>query len=220
MLENITYSRLLLSRCVIFDLDGTLCDTIGDIERSLVATFERCDFPVPNMSRLRVGPPLSDMIRNLVGQDIDKSFIDNLAASYREDYESSDYGVSPLYSGAFELLVRLKSAGKKLGIATLKREASTMRLVDCKEIRAFFDTIFCCDSRSRLYTKDQMLATIIDELDILPSDAIFLGDSANDIEAGQKNGIPTVAVLFGYGDPEDLIAAKPNYICENYTELI
>ncbi|MDR2642494.1 MAG: HAD family hydrolase [Planctomycetaceae bacterium] len=220
MCEVITYSRLDLCDSVIFDLDGTLCDTIGDIERSLVDTFSRCDYPLPDMKRLRVGPPLAVMIEELLGGNVDRTFVDKIAAEYRENYETSDYGISPLYCGVFELLLKLKSTGKKLAVATLKREASTLRLVKRREIAAFFDTIFCCDTSGKMYTKDQMLAEIISQLNINPANTIFFGDSVSDIAAGKKNGIATIAVLFGYGDPTDLIASKPDYICNNYIDLL
>jgi phosphoglycolate phosphatase len=220
MCEVITYSCLLGFDCVVFDLDGTLCDTLCDIERSLSATFLRYDYPLPDMSRLRVGPPLSVMIDELLDGNIDRKFVERIAASYREHYELSDYAVSPLYCGVYELLLRLKSAGKRLAVATLKREVSTLRLIDRRGIAGFFDVIFCCDSGGKTYTKDQMLDEIIVQLNINPANTIFFGDSVSDINAGKKTGITTVAVLFGYGEPADLIATKPTYCCNNYTELI
>jgi phosphoglycolate phosphatase len=220
MCKVITYSRLELCDCVVFDLDGTLCDTVGDIKRSLADTFLRCDYPAPDMDRLRVGPPLATMIDELLGGNVEQSFVDKIAAAYREDYELSNYDISPLYNGAFELLLRLKSAGKKLAVATLKREASTLRLLQKRGIIKFFDAIYCCDTGGKMYSKDQMLFEITECLNVDLSKTIFFGDSTGDIIAGQKNSITTVAILFGYGNPKDLIAIKPDYICNNYTDLI
>ncbi|MDR1478202.1 MAG: HAD family hydrolase [Planctomycetaceae bacterium] len=217
MREVITYSQLELFECIIFDLDGTLCDTIGDIKRSLSDTFLCYDYPLPDMERLRVGPPLSVMIDELLGGNTDKAFIEKIAAEYRKYYEASEYEISPLYYGVFELLLNLKiAAGKKLAIATLKREASTLRLVDRRKIGKFFDKIFCCDTGGEMQSKDQMIAQIISQLNVVPNKTIIFGDSVSDITAGQKIGIKTVAVLFGYGTPEELIAANPDYICNNY----
>ncbi|MDR1290502.1 MAG: HAD hydrolase-like protein [Planctomycetaceae bacterium] len=220
MIEAITYSQLELFDCIVFDLDGTLCDTIGDIKRSLADTFLRCDCPMPDMGRLRVGPPLAVMIDELLGGNTDRAFVDKIAAEYREYYESSNYEVSPLYCGVFELILRLKSAGKKLAIATLKREVSTLRLIECRKMDKFFDRIFCCDTGGEMYSKDQMLAQITTQLNIAPANTIFFGDSVSDITAGQKIGVKTVAVLFGYGEPDALIAANPDHICNNYTDLL
>jgi phosphoglycolate phosphatase len=204
----------------VFDLDGTLCDTMGDIKRSLEDTFLRCDYPVPAMDRLRVGPPLATMIDELLGGNVDRNFVDKIAAAYREDYEISNYDISPLYNGAFELLLRLKSAGKKLAVATLKRETSTLRLLQKRGIIKFFDSIYCCDTGGKMYSKDQMIAEIIKQLNVDASNTIFFGDSVGDIEAGQKNKVKTVAILFGYGNPKDLIAVKPDYVCNDYIDLI
>jgi phosphoglycolate phosphatase len=121
MCKIITYSCLEGYDCVVFDLDGTICDTIGDIERSLSDTFLRYDYPLPDMNRLRVGPPLAVMIDELLGGNVDRDFVDKIAATYRKNYEASNYSSSPLYRGIFELLLKLKVAGKKLAIATLKR---------------------------------------------------------------------------------------------------
>ncbi|MDR1485772.1 MAG: HAD hydrolase-like protein [Planctomycetaceae bacterium] len=220
MCEIIRYAHLALCDCIIFDLDGTLCDTMGDIKRSLSATFSRYELPLPDMNDLRVGPPLSDMIGELWGGEVDNEFVDKIAAAYRENYESCDYSDSLLYSGVFELLLRLKKAGKKLALATLKREASTLRLLECRAITGFFDAIFCCDTNGKMYTKDQMLAEIITQLNINPAKTIFFGDSASDIIAGKKNGIVTVAALFGYGKKTDLLDAKPDYLCNNYSDAV
>jgi phosphoglycolate phosphatase len=101
----------------------------------------------------------------------------------------------------------------------LKREASTLRLLERHEITDFFDAIFCCDTGGKMYTKDQMLADITTQLNINPANTIFFGDSVSDMNAGKKTGIATVAVMFGYGEPNELIATKPEYICNQYSDL-
>ncbi len=219
-IQTINPERLMRSRCVVFDLDGTLCDTEEDIYTSFHNAVRECGLEITDASRLRIGPPLKEMIRFAVGEQVESDMIERISATFRRIYTECDFPTSPLYPGAWELLHRLRDAEIPLAVATLKREAPTRRLLEKKGILPFFRSVYSCDSGGEAWTKERMLVSILEEANAQATQTIFFGDSTGDIQSGRAIGTATVAVLYGYGDGSELLASKPDFICEDLTELI
>ncbi len=219
-IKKLDTERLLQSRCVVFDLDGTLCDTEEDIYASFHDAVRKCGLEITDASRLKIGPPLQEMIRSAVGEEVEPDMIERISATFRRIYTECDFPTSPLYPGALELLHRLQDAEIPLAVATLKREAPTRRLLEKKGVLPFFQSVYSCDSGGETWNKERMLETILEEADAPATHTIFFGDSTGDIQSGRATGIPTVAVLYGYGDGRELLASEPDFICEDLTELI
>ncbi len=218
-MEPITRNRLFQSQLIIFDLDGTLCETMGDIRLTFLESLRRRGLDPARGGPLTIGPPLESMMRSGMGPDAEQSEVEAVAAEFRTIYSECNFDASPFYPGIEMLLRHLSEAGKQLALATLKREQPTLRLMEKRGVLSLFTPLIGCDSRDRHWTKEQMIRAILDETKFDPAEAIFFGDSAGDIEAGRRHGVPTVACLYGYGDHKELLAAKPDYLCEQATTL-
>ena len=217
--QKIDSERLFRSRCVVFDLDGTLCDTEADILQAFQEAVQLSGLTVADGNALRIGPPLETMIRNAIGENVEPEMIQQIANTFRRIYKQSDFPNSPLYPGAWELVHQLKAAKIFLAVATLKREEPTKRLLEKREILSLFDATYSCDSGGESWTKERMLQTILTNANAAPHETLFFGDSTVDILAGRKVGIATVAVLFGYGGKQELFESQPDFYCENLTVL-
>lgn len=218
-IPKITGERLFASQTVIFDFDGTLCDSAGDIKKAFVDSTAVCGYDPATLREIPIGPPLAESLLAGLGRSIDDAALEKLVATYRECYNESDFLLSPLYPGALELLQRLKASGKRIALATNKNERGTRRILDLKGITPLFDSILCHDTGGEFQTKENMLLTILGETQTPKENALFFGDAVTDITAGRNVGLTTVAALYGYGNRDEVLAAKPDFICENIAEL-
>ena len=114
---------------------------------------------------------------------------------------------------------RLKNNGIHLSIATYKGIVSTRRLLAIKGIAELFDEILSINLNGEHWTKHRMLTNLLETTRTKPSEMFFFGDSVNDLQAGRDCGVKTVAALYGYEPPEELLKMQPDFVCENLTDL-
>ena len=215
---KITADLLFRAKSVVFDLDGTLVDSVLDVALAYCQTLQKFGFEPPPES-IYLGPPAETVVRMMIGQDADRTLVADIVNEFRRTYDMSDYPETTLYPGAAELLKRLKSKGIRLSLATYKGIVSTRRLLEVKGISALFDEVLSINLNGQRWTKYQMLAYIMEATQTLPTETFFFGDSVGDMEAGKDHGIATVAVLYGYEPGEQLLAAVPNFVCESLMDI-
>jgi phosphoglycolate phosphatase len=174
--------------------------------------------PPPEM--LRIGPPAEKMVSNMIGQDADSVLVADIVSEFRRCYDASSYPETKLYPGAEKMLKQLKNAGIRLSIATYKGTVSTQRLLEIKGIAEMFDEILSSNLNGERWTKQRMLSHIMEATQTQAAETFFFGDSVGDIQAGRDHGIATVAVLYGYELPENLIAAGADFVCHSFAELL
>ena len=216
----ITADVLFRASSVVFDLDGTLADTAYDVAMAYCEALPKFGFTPPPPETLHIGPPAETMVRGMIGQDADPTLVAEIVTEFRRYYDTSDYPATKLYPGAEELLKQLKSEGIRLSIATYKGSVSTRRLLEVKGIVELFDEILSINLNGERWNKHRMLSYIMETTQTQPEETFFFGDSVGDIEAGRDLDVATVAALYGYEPPENLLAAKPDYVCETLTPLL
>lgn len=219
-IPKITLNRLLEYRCIVFDFDGTLCDTILDIRKSFETAASICGLEPERLKPIPVGPPLGASLRAAVDGEIDDSLLERLKSEYRRAYDASDFSESPLFPGALELLTELRNCGKQIALATNKGEESTLRILNIKGITPLFDHVFCCDHGGEFWSKERMIRTILELSQCKADEGIFFGDARGDMVAGRNVGVATVAALYGYGESSELLETGPDFVCERLGQLI
>jgi len=203
----------------VFDLDGTLCDTQGDVFQIFREALVEKGFPPVDDEFIHIGPPLENMFAEVTGNRADEPIIAELTYGFRKRYDISDYPNSYLYPGAELLLQKLKARGVYLAIATYKRAPSTLHLLEVKGILPLFDITLSIDSEDRAWSKSEMLKRILAESNQPASHAIFFGDTVSDIRAAKEQGVASVAVMYGYGKPAELYNEIPDFYCESLLNL-
>jgi len=219
-IPQMTGERLFGFRTVVFDFDGTLCDSAGDIKKTFIDSAIACGYDASTLCEIPIGPSLAHVLRVGLGREIDDAAMNTLLAKYRKLYLSSNYSLSPLYPGVLELLQQLKASGKFIAMATNKGKRGTLRMIELKKITHLFDHVFCYDLGGEFWSKERMLHTILTETQTAPENAVFFGDATTDIAAGRNVDVPTVAALYGYGNIDELMAAGPDFVCSNIADLM
>ncbi len=191
---------------VLFDLDGTLSDPLDGIARSINYALVEYGFEAQPQSELAscVGPPLDQSFAALIGRD-DPDLILSLVTKYRERYLDVGYAENTLYPSVLDTLCALEAANVRMALCTSKPEPGTRLILKRFELNGFFRFISCGDLGVE---KWQQLAELRQN-NTVDEHAIMIGDRAVDIEAGQRNGLSSGAVTWGFGSELELKSAKP-----------
>ena len=191
-----------------FDLDGTLARTGEDIiaawKRSIADLGRVC----PRFDEVfTIGPTLEKVAYELF-DDASPELVAQLVARFRPNYDESGFPNTVPYPGVPEFLASLKAADAKLYIVTNKRHVPTQGIVRKFGWDVLFDGVWSYDSIHGVkYKKPELLAHLLQTLKIDPVDAVMVGDTKGDVDAGKANGVHTVGVTWGYGSREELAGA-------------
>lgn len=191
-----------------FDLDGTLARTGEDIIAAWKKSISDLGRECPRFDEVfKIGPTLEKVVYDLF-DDASPELVAQMVARFRPNYDESGFPNTAPYAGVPERLAALKAKGAKLYIVTNKRHTPTQRIVKKFGWDMLFDGVWSFDSFQGVkYKKPELLAHLLDSLSIAAEDAVMVGDTKGDIDAGRANGMRTVGVTWGYGTREELSGA-------------
>jgi pyrophosphatase PpaX len=203
---------------ILFDLDGTLIDSIELILNSARFAFEKLGRACPPDEEWLsgVGIPLFTMFRRYARDESDCSA---LIAAYREYQLANHDRLVRCYDEVVDTVADIRARGHEIGIVTSKSEALAIRGLAHVGLARYMDTIVGCDSCTRHKPDPEPVRIALHRLDALPQDAIFVGDSVHDVLAGNAAGVRTVAALWGPFRREDLEAGAPSAWLESISDL-
>ena len=203
---------------VLFDLDGTLIDSIELILNSARHAFRDRADNVPSDAEwlAGVGTPLATMFRQYVRDDAE---VEALIAKYREYQLANHDRLTRRYDMVIEVVDGLRAAGHPQAIVTSKTGWLARRGLDHVGLASHFDVIVGCDSCDRHKPDPQPVRKALERLGYAPHEAVFVGDSVHDMLAGNAAGVTTIAALWGPFSREDLIASAPNHFLDRMADL-
>mgnify|MGYP003576041919 CR=1 FL=1 len=203
---------------VLFDLDGTLIDSIELILRSMRHAFAARGARVPSDAEwlAGVGTPLPAMFAQFADGEAQ---VADLIASYREFQLAHHDLLVRGYDALEETLMVLREKGHPLGVVTSKSDWLARKGLEHVGVAHLFDTIVGCDSCTRHKPHPEPVLIALDRLGCAASRAVFVGDSVHDIEAGNAAGVVTVAALWGPFTREQLEPARPHRYVERLRDL-
>jgi len=208
---------------VLFDLDGTLLDTIPDLAGA--ANAMRQDLGMP--------PIAQDILATYVGKGMEQLVIRSLEhegtpasdelitrglARYLEHYRRLSGRYSRPYPGVVAGLQAFHATGLKLAVVTNKSEEFTPSLLQRNGLASFFEAVVCGDTCERKKPDPMPLFHACDLLGIRPEQALFIGDSINDALAAQAAGIPMLALPYGYNEGQPVQSLPVDAIVGSLTE--
>ena len=184
-------------KTVIFDFDGTICDTGEGILKSAKFALDYYNIKAPDYTELTyfIGPPLLVTFQEKFG--VDAAMADKLVKKYRERYTNKGLLESKLYDGIKELLAKLKAENIKLGIASSKPQYYIEALLDHYGVKSYFDVICGVTFSADCESKANIISRCLKELDASGNESIMVGDKKYDIDGAKANMIDSVGVLWG-----------------------
>lgn len=196
-------------KAAVFDLDGTLIDSIGDIADALNATLAARGLPALPQDRIKqmVGAGVPELVRRgLAAHGVEPGEIEPFVRELIALYSAQPAARTRLYDGGAELLASLAARGMKLGICTNKPQAITEQVLSELGIASYFEAVVGVRPDLPVKPDPAMLRTALDALGVAAPDAVMIGDSASDVGVARALGVPVIVVRSGYGQdaPQDL----------------
>jgi HAD superfamily hydrolase (TIGR01509 family) len=201
----------------LFDVDGTLVDSAADIcgaVQTVLAGTSRPDVPFPVL-RSYIGRHLIDMFQELFPTASSEQ-IEGWIQQYRCEYPARDHANTRVFPGVKETLAILP--GRK-STATTKGTPTTRLVLERFELLPYFDHVQGTDGFPHKPAPDVLLKSL-EVFGVAPADALFVGDSAADMEAGRRAGVRTCVVRYGYGDIDEMARFDPDYWIDDISELL
>ncbi|MBX9929016.1 MAG: HAD-IA family hydrolase [Gemmatimonadaceae bacterium] len=207
-----------MTRAVLFDLDGTLVDTIALIVEAMEFAYEgRPLRPTRAEWEALIGTPLDAMLRRWATDDVD---VEALRARYREYQWAHHDRLTRVYPGVVDTVRMLHARGLALGIVTSKIEPSARTSLRFVGIEECFTVVVGLDSTVKHKPDPEPVQFALAALGVAASEAVFVGDSTHDIAAGRAAGVRTIGVTWGPYTREVLAAAEPDAIIDAMPELL
>lgn len=188
---------------VVFDWDGTLCDSTGIIVRSIQAACADVGLPPPSASDAAyvIGMGLAAAMQH-VAPHLPAELYPELAERYRVNYVQHERNIE-LFPGVRELLAALRERGRRLAVATGKSRRGLTIALDQTQSAEFFDATRTADE-TEPKPHPRMLLELMTELGVTPERTLMIGDTSHDLRLAAAAGTPAVAVAYG-AHPLDLL---------------
>jgi pyrophosphatase PpaX len=202
----------------LFDLDGTLIDSIELILRSYRHTMRthRGLEPPDEVWMKGLGTPLWVQFGHWTD---DPTELEAMVATYRAyNLEHHDALVRP-YEGIVEAVRDLRRRKKMLGLVTSKMRSGALRGLQVAGLEDAFDVIVGADEVTQPKPHPEPVLKALEHLRAPAADSVFIGDSRHDIECGRAAGVKTAAVLWGPFDRSHLADLQPDYWLERPEEI-
>lgn len=190
-----------------FDLDGTLARTGEDIVVAWKAALTSLGRDLTDFDRVfRIGPTLEKVVYELY-DDATPQLVEDLMARFKPLYDEGGFPNTVPYPGVPELLAALKAAGARAYVVTNKRHNATQLIARKFGWDRTLDGVWSYDTFETKYKKPELLAKLLKDLGIEAKDAVMVGDTKGDVDAGKANRVATIGVTWGYGTPGELSEA-------------
>lgn len=202
---------------VIFDLDGTLLDTLDDLRDALNYTLHAFGYPQRTLDEVRrfVGNGIPNLIERATSPDAP---IQEMLDVFLPYYQRHNMDKTRPYAGVSEMLDRLKEQGRLMAIVTNKVHAASQALCG----RFFPQVDVVVGSQPGLPNKPApgMVRTAMERLGVGPEETVYVGDSEVDLATARNTGLDCVCVTWGFRDREELERQGGTVFAASPTELV
>ncbi|GBF34834.1 HAD-superfamily hydrolase [Desulfocucumis palustris] len=203
-------------KTLLFDLDGTLMDSIPLITITFRRVFDYYGIPWEKGEVLStIGLPL---------REVAERYLPGRAGEFMEKYtlfqkeKQMDY--IKLFPGALEALETVKASGYSTGVVTSKRRMPALTGLEATGLNKYMDVVVTVDDVSKPKPNPEPVLRALELLNKKPENAVYVGDSWYDIKAGKGAGVITMGVTWGMASRERLMGEGPEYIVDSFVELM
>lgn len=213
---------------VLFDLDGTLVDSVPSLAHAVDQLLLELGRPAAGEAKVRqwVGNGAPMLIARAlsddreVAADLDPQLQQQALQRFLEHYDQCADRDAQVYPGVIEALAQMQQRGLQLAVVTNKPERFVPDLLRSLELDRFFSLLVGGDSLVEKKPHPLPLQHCLEYFGFAPGQALMVGDSAADIGAARAAGIGVAAVSYGYSYPQPVSAYQPDWLVDSLTELL
>ncbi|MDQ0205216.1 HAD family hydrolase [Pectinatus haikarae] len=207
---------------IIFDLDGTLLDTLEDLSNSVNEALGMYGYKryAKEDYKLKIGGGFRDLLERSLPTDTPAEMIDRILSSFLAVYDKNYRKNTKPYNGIGQTLIKLRDAGMSLAVNSNKRDDYTKILLSDKLSMISFIAIY--GERTNIPKKPDPAAAeiIIKTMNIPKSKIIYVGDSKTDILTAKNAGIESIGVTWGFRDRKELEKYGAVYIADRPEDIL
>ena len=208
-------------KAVLFDLDGTLVDSLKDLADSVNFALEKNGFPTHSLDKFNyfVGDGMVKLIERALPQNTDNKTFQKVFNRYINHYKEHFTDSTLPYEGIIDLLNDLKNADIKLAVVSNKSHEMTLKVID----KYFSDTFDYVTGKKDGYpTKPDPKLTnmVMDSLGVRNSECVFIGDSGMDMAVAKNADCLGIGVSWGFRPTEELIENGADYIVNSPSQIL
>ena len=208
-------------KAVIFDLDGTLLNTLGDLTAAVNHGLAACGLPLRTEGEVRtfVGDGVKQLIARSCPTDADEGTKAAVLAKYLPYYAAHNMDFTAPYAGVMELLTALRQRGVKIAVVSNKHDPAVQTL--CAR---YFDGLLDLavgggDTRPLKPAPDSLLYAMA-QLGVTADETWYVGDSVQDVLTARAAGVPCVSVTWGFQDAPRLAAENPAVLADDAATVL
>lgn len=208
-------------KAVLFDLDGTLIDSFEGIAKSAQYALAKFGIQEDDLEKFRpfVGPPLIDSFQKWYGLSKEQAI--EATEVYRERYRPIGLLECSMYPGVEECIQTLKSQGYLIGMASSKPEEFCRRILGHYDILDLFDDVVGATFDRRIDRKEEVLNEVLRRWSDIPKEEmVLIGDTMFDLQGAKRIGIDCIAVSYGFGDADEMLANGAVAKCDKLEDLV
>lgn len=215
-----------LPRLVMFDLDGTLVDSVPDLTAAVDSMLAQLGRPAAGIEQVRhwVGNGSLVLVRRaLAGQlehdGVDSALAQQALALFMQAYAGS-HVLTEVYPGVRECLDWLAAKQIPLAVVTNKPSEFVAPLLEEKGLGGYFRWLVGGDTLPQQKPDPAALFWVMDKAGVSAADALFIGDSRNDVRAANAAGVPCVALSYGYNHGRPIAEESPALVLDDLRALV
>ena len=207
-------------QAVIFDMDGTILDTLDDLTHSTNYILNKYHYPLRSRDEVRqfVGNGIYRLVERAVPEGTSLQQIDQLFDEFKEHYQLHCHENTRPYEGILELIKELKEADIKVAVVSNKAHEAVVSLSE-EYFEGLFDASIGEREGIRRKPSPDSINEVLNKLNIDREYAIYVGDSEVDIETAKNANMECICVSWGFRDYEQLIDSGASIIVSNTDEL-
>jgi phosphoglycolate phosphatase len=211
-----------MNKLVVFDLDGTLIDSVPDIAECTNVTLKKFNHaPVTEKEVTQmIGNGARNLIKAAVKCQLNDAELDERLKFYIEIYTACNNAKTKLFDGVKETLVELKARGYQLAILTNKPQGATDKVCQTYMGDIEFYKVMGAGPTVKIKPDPTELEKMLQELSVLPENAYFVGDGDADVLVAKNAGVNGIAALYGYRTKEQLLSVGAKTFINNFKDLL
>lgn len=216
-------------KAILFDLDGTLIDSVPDLAAALDASLEQLYYTPAGLARTRswVGNGARKLIQRALANaleipenSVSSSLIDQLLAVFFDHYGEHSCEQTVLYDGVYDALSNWYQQGVRMACVTNKPARFSDPILTHFGLQQFMPVLVGGDTLAVRKPDPAPLLLACEQLGVDVANTVMVGDSVNDVRAARAAGMPVACVSYGYNHGAPIADANPDLLVDNFFDLV
>ncbi len=211
-----------MNKAVIFDLDGTILDTLTDIAENINRMLDHFGYPkLPSREIMQyIGNGARNLVKRSIKVKLTEEELDDKLAFYNRIYTAAPSDNTCVFKGLDEVISQLKERGYKTGVLTNKPQMTTDKVCEKYLSHLNFDVIVGQREGVPIKPDPTSLNQILKDLNVKKENAYFVGDGETDAQTAQNAGVNGICVLWGYRERKQLEAVGATVFVSSPQQLL